>query len=95
MCPCHTHLWSTWSAMRREFLDQVLYWNDSALERKLADFQAAYYNVLSSGVAGTMAASRSGLQRSTVRNLAIAWVLTLPAAILLAGTLFWFFSKLF
>ena len=52
-------------------------------------------HVLSSGVAGTMAASRSGLQRSTVRNLAIAWVLTLPAAIVLAGTLFWFFSKLF
>ncbi len=51
-------------------------------------------HVLSSGVAGTMAANRSGLQLSTVRNLLMAWVLTLPASILLAGTLFWLFSKM-
>ena len=44
-------------------------------------------HVLSSGVAGTMAANKSGLQMSTVRNLLMAWVLTLPAAILLSGTL--------
>jgi inorganic phosphate transporter, PiT family len=48
--------------------------------------------VLSSGVAGTMAANRSGLQWTTVRNLLMAWVLTLPAAILLSGTLYWLFS---
>src|ERR1017187_8107364 len=36
-------------------------------------------HVLSSGVAGTMAANHSGLQWGTVRNLAMAWVLTLPA----------------
>ena len=35
-------------------------------------------HVLSSGVAGTMAANHTGLQWSTVRNLAMAWVLTLP-----------------
>ena len=29
--------------MRREFLDQVLFWNGRDLERKLAEFQA-YYN---------------------------------------------------
>jgi PiT family inorganic phosphate transporter len=52
-------------------------------------------HVLSSGVAGTMAANRSGLQMSTVRNLLMAWVLTLPAAILLSGTLFVMFSKIF
>jgi PiT family inorganic phosphate transporter len=52
-------------------------------------------HVLSSGVAGAMAANRSGLQLSTVRNLAIAWVLTLPAAICLAGGLFWLFSHVF
>ncbi|WP_420994743.1 inorganic phosphate transporter [Cupriavidus sp. 30B13] len=52
-------------------------------------------HVLSSGVAGTMAANRSGLQMSTIRNLMMAWVLTLPAAILLSGCLFWVFSKLF
>jgi len=52
-------------------------------------------HVLSSGVAGTMAANRSGLQLATVRNLAMAWVLTLPAAIVLAGSLFFLFRKIF
>ncbi|HVZ31541.1 MAG TPA: inorganic phosphate transporter [Polyangiaceae bacterium] len=52
-------------------------------------------HVLSSGVAGTMAANRSGLQMSTVRNLLMAWVLTLPAAIVLSGGLFWVFSQIF
>jgi PiT family inorganic phosphate transporter len=45
-------------------------------------------HVLSSGIAGTMVAQKSGLQSSTVRNIALAWVLTLPASILLAGALF-------
>jgi PiT family inorganic phosphate transporter len=52
-------------------------------------------HVLSSGVAGTMAANRSGLQMATVRNMALAWVLTLPVAIVLSGSLYWIFSKLF
>jgi PiT family inorganic phosphate transporter len=52
-------------------------------------------HVLSSGVAGTMAANRSGLQWSTVRNLAMAWVLTLPASMVLAGFLFWSFRHIF
>jgi PiT family inorganic phosphate transporter len=52
-------------------------------------------HVLSSGVAGTMAANRSGLQMSTVRNLLMAWVLTLPAAIVLSGTLFVIFWRIF
>lgn len=52
-------------------------------------------HVLSSGVAGTMAANRSGLQMATIRNLLMAWVLTLPAAILLSGTLYWVFSHMF
>jgi PiT family inorganic phosphate transporter len=51
-------------------------------------------HVLSSGVAGTMAANHSGLQMSTVRNLLLAWVLTLPVSICLAGGLFWAFSKI-
>jgi len=46
-------------------------------------------HVLSSGVAGTMAANRSGLQWSTIKSIASAWVLTLPAAMLLAGVLYW------
>jgi len=52
-------------------------------------------HVLSSGVAGTMAANNSGLQMSTIRNLLMAWVLTLPAAILLSGSLYWLFTHIF
>jgi PiT family inorganic phosphate transporter len=52
-------------------------------------------HVLSSGIAGTMAANGSGLQWSTIRNIALAWVLTLPAAMALSGTLYFIFSHLF
>jgi PiT family inorganic phosphate transporter len=45
-------------------------------------------HVLSSGIAGTMLAGKSGLQQSTVRNIAMAWVLTLPVATVLAGAIF-------
>jgi inorganic phosphate transporter, PiT family len=45
-------------------------------------------HVLSSGVAGTMAANRSGLQMATVRAILSAWFLTLPAAMLIAGCLY-------
>ena len=52
-------------------------------------------HVLSSGVAGTMAASGAGIQLSTVKSLALAWVLTLPVAMLLSGLLYTIFSRLF
>lgn len=52
-------------------------------------------HVLSSGVAGTMAANGSGLQWSTVRNMLLAWVLTLPASIALAFGLFVLMRALF
>ena len=52
-------------------------------------------HVLSSGVAGTMMANHSGLQWGTVRNLLMAWVLTLPVAMMLSGFLFWTFRKIF
>jgi inorganic phosphate transporter, PiT family len=52
-------------------------------------------HVLSSGIAGTMAANRSGLQGATIRNLAMAWVLTLPVAMMLSGFLFYFFRQVF
>ena len=52
-------------------------------------------HILTSGVAGTMAANGSGLQWSTVKSLALAWVLTLPAAITLSGSLFALFIYLF
>ncbi|QMV18909.1 inorganic phosphate transporter [Granulicella sp. 5B5] len=51
-------------------------------------------HILNSGVAGTMAANRSGLQLSTVRDIALAWIFTLPAAALLSGGLFFLFNKL-
>jgi PiT family inorganic phosphate transporter len=51
-------------------------------------------HVLSSGVAGTMAANGSGLRLSTVRNIAAGWVFTLPAAALLSGLLYWLFRAL-
>ncbi len=52
-------------------------------------------HVLSSGIAGTMAANGSGLQWSTIRNICMAWVLTLPAAMILSGALYYIFSHVF
>jgi PiT family inorganic phosphate transporter len=51
-------------------------------------------HILSSGVAGTMAANGSGLRLSTVRNIAAGWVFTLPAAALLSGLLYFLFRSL-
>jgi PiT family inorganic phosphate transporter len=42
-----------------------------------------------------MAANGSGLQWSTVRNLIVAWVLTLPCSIFLSAMLFWIFRQAF
>ena len=52
-------------------------------------------HVLSSGVAGTMVANKSGLQLGTVRTILMAWVLTLPATIALSAGLFWLGVKVF
>jgi PiT family inorganic phosphate transporter len=52
-------------------------------------------HVLSSGIAGTMAANGSGLQWSTIRNIALAWVLTLPAAMMISGVLYFVFAQVF
>jgi inorganic phosphate transporter, PiT family len=56
-------------------------------------------HVLSSGIAGTMAANRSGLQMATLRNILLAWVLTIPVCVLLgagtfSGTVFIVFNVL-
>jgi PiT family inorganic phosphate transporter len=45
-------------------------------------------HVLSSGIAGTMAANRSGLQTQTLINIVLAWVLTLPVCVFLGATTF-------
>jgi len=52
-------------------------------------------HVLSSGIAGSMAANHTGLQWGTVRNLLMAWVLTLPVAMMLSGFLFYAFRQVF
>ena len=46
-------------------------------------------HVLSSSVAGTMVVDGGGLQRKTVTSILMAWVFTLPAAVLLSGGLYW------
>ena len=51
-------------------------------------------HILSSGVAGTMAANGSGLHLSTIRNIAAVWVFTLPSAALLSGLLYWLFRAI-
>jgi phosphate/sulfate permease len=52
-------------------------------------------HVLSSGIAGTMVAQKAGLQHSTVRNIGLAWLLTLPASMLLSGLFFLVFRAVF
>lgn len=51
-------------------------------------------HILSSGVAGTMAANGSGLQTGTIRNIVLAWILTLPAAMLISGCLYLLFRAM-
>ena len=52
-------------------------------------------HILSSGIAGAMVANQSGLQWATIGNLLMAWVLTLPVAMLLSGSLYWLMATLF
>jgi len=52
-------------------------------------------HVLSSGVAGTMVANRSGLQSKTISSILIAWVLTLPVSMALAAGLYWMAHRVF
>ncbi|WP_269915166.1 inorganic phosphate transporter [Acinetobacter sp. HY1485] len=50
-------------------------------------------HVLNSAVAGTMTANKSGLQWSTIKSILMAWVLTLPCAMILSASLYWLFSR--
>lgn len=45
-------------------------------------------HVLSSGIAGSMSVTKAGLQMATVKKIGLAWLLTLPASMALAGGLF-------
>ncbi|AEO08916.1 low-affinity inorganic phosphate transporter [Buchnera aphidicola str. Ak (Acyrthosiphon kondoi)] len=46
-------------------------------------------HILSSSVAGTMLIDGDGIQIKTIKNIALAWILTLPVSILLSGFLYW------
>ena len=50
-------------------------------------------HMLSSGIAGTMVIEGSGLQLKTIKQIALAWVLTLPASMLLSALLFYVFTR--
>jgi PiT family inorganic phosphate transporter len=54
-------------------------------------------HVLSSGIAGSMVASKGikNLQADTVRNILLAWFLTLPVVMIMSGTLFLLFRAIF
>jgi PiT family inorganic phosphate transporter len=52
-------------------------------------------HVLSSGIAGTMVANRSGIQRKTIEKILLAWVLTLPCCMLLSGIFYSVGRRLF
>lgn len=52
-------------------------------------------HILSSAVAGTMVANKSGLQSQTIKTILMAWVLTLPLTMLLSGGLFLISNHLF
>ncbi len=54
-------------------------------------------HVLSSGVAGSMVATKGlkNLRKKTIKNIAIAWLVTLPVTIILAGSLFLLFRMIF
>jgi len=54
-------------------------------------------HVLSSGIAGSMVASKGvkNLQPDTVRNILMAWFLTLPVVMIMGGSLFLLFRAIF
>lgn len=58
-------------------------------------FPVSTTHVLSSGVAGTMIADKAGLQMSTVRSIALAWLFTLPASMALAAGLYYLAAQWF
>ncbi|MET4896043.1 anion permease [Sphingomonadaceae bacterium jetA1] len=51
-------------------------------------------HILSSGVAGASVANGAGVQTRTIRNMALAWIMTLPIAMLLSGSLYWLLLQL-
>jgi inorganic phosphate transporter, PiT family len=56
-------------------------------------FPVSTTHVVTGGISGTMVASGAGIQKATLRQIAAAWVLTLPATIILSGCLFYLFHR--
>lgn len=46
-------------------------------------------HIVTSGIAGTMVAARAGLHFAMLRRIVIAWLVTLPVPILIAGGLYY------
>ncbi|WP_260922725.1 inorganic phosphate transporter [Novosphingobium sp. 9] len=49
-------------------------------------------HVVTSGIAGTMVGSGAGLRWTTIRKIMLAWILTLPGTIIIAGGLYYLFT---
>lgn len=50
-------------------------------------------HIVTSGIAGTMVADGAGLQFAVLRRILMAWILTLPVTIAVAGTLYYFLTS--
>ena len=50
-------------------------------------------HIVTSGIAGTMVAEGAGLQYQILWRIALAWILTLPATILIAGSLYYLLTS--
>ena len=58
------------------------------LAADMAHLPVSTTQVLSSGIAGTMAANKSGIQGGTCKKILLAWAFTLPGTILLSSMLY-------
>jgi PiT family inorganic phosphate transporter len=50
-------------------------------------------HIVTSGIGGTMVASGAGLRYGMISRIAVAWLLTLPITILIAGSLYYILTS--
>jgi PiT family inorganic phosphate transporter len=50
-------------------------------------------HIVTSGIGGTMVAAGAGLRFAMIRRIVLAWVLTLPVTILVAGGLYYLLAS--
>ena len=55
-------------------------------------FPVSTTHVVTGGIAGTMVGSGAGIQPATLKQIAVAWVLTLPATVAISAGLFYLLS---